>query len=303
MTARQAKATASKSRRRWSQFSVRTLLVLTLVVSLFFSWLAVETRRAQRQRAAVNALQAMGRYDYEFDDSFEDILQPRHPAPHWLRQLTHKDLLTHVVTLETNWGQTITAEALAELEHLPRLRSVRCENCVIAAEGLAHLSQLTELRELSLQGSSGICDDGMKYLRPLIGLKRLTLSGTEITDDGMKCLRPLTGLKDLRLSGTEITDRGLIHIQGMTELTDLAVINTQITDAGLEHLRHLKKLERLFLGGTRVTDHGLACLEGLTNLWKLDVRNTKVSPQRLRQFKQVLPNCRFVVSPGQVPSN
>ena len=46
---------------RWRfQFSIRSLLVLTVAVALPFSWLAVEMRQARRERQAAAAIQELG---------------------------------------------------------------------------------------------------------------------------------------------------------------------------------------------------------------------------------------------------
>ena len=40
-------------RRRWYQYNLRSLLVLTLLVSVGMSWVAVRMQRARRQKEAV----------------------------------------------------------------------------------------------------------------------------------------------------------------------------------------------------------------------------------------------------------
>ncbi len=47
---------------RWRfQFSIRSLLVLTLAVAMPFSWLAVRMKEAKRQHVAIAALEALGK--------------------------------------------------------------------------------------------------------------------------------------------------------------------------------------------------------------------------------------------------
>ncbi len=55
--------------RRRFQFSIRSLLVLTVAVALPCSWLAVEKRAANQQRLVADEIKKMGgfvQYDYEF---------------------------------------------------------------------------------------------------------------------------------------------------------------------------------------------------------------------------------------------
>ena len=63
---------SSKPRRRWFQYSLRTLLLLMLLVSIGMSWVAVRMQRARRQREAVKGIERLGggvMYDYQFDQS------------------------------------------------------------------------------------------------------------------------------------------------------------------------------------------------------------------------------------------
>jgi hypothetical protein len=62
-----------KRRRRFLQFSVRTLLVFVLLVSIGMSWFAVKMQKARRQREAVEAIVKAGRlvaYDYQYRGPF-----------------------------------------------------------------------------------------------------------------------------------------------------------------------------------------------------------------------------------------
>ena len=49
-----------KPRRRWLQFSLRTLLVLMLAFACGFGWLAYKIERAREQREAVVAIEELG---------------------------------------------------------------------------------------------------------------------------------------------------------------------------------------------------------------------------------------------------
>src|SRR5947209_3836521 len=70
-------------RRRWFRYSLRTLLLLTLLLCTAARWMAV---RAERQKAAVAAILADGGsvyYDYQFkagDAGYGQFEQ--HPAPY-----------------------------------------------------------------------------------------------------------------------------------------------------------------------------------------------------------------------------
>ena len=57
-----ATTTTSKPRRRWLQFSLRTMLVLMLVLGVAFGWFAYKVEQARAQREAVEAIEKLGGY-------------------------------------------------------------------------------------------------------------------------------------------------------------------------------------------------------------------------------------------------
>ena len=71
--------TTSNPRRRWFQYSLRTLFVLVTVLCV---WLAVTVERVRKQREAVEAIEALGGqvyYEYQSSGGQEP------PGPKWLR--------------------------------------------------------------------------------------------------------------------------------------------------------------------------------------------------------------------------
>jgi hypothetical protein len=55
-----APTTTRKPRRRWLQFSLRTLLVLMLVTSVPLGRLTYKLKQAREQRATIDAIHALG---------------------------------------------------------------------------------------------------------------------------------------------------------------------------------------------------------------------------------------------------
>ena len=65
------------------QFTIRSLLLLTLVVAISFSWLAVARQQAEKQRVVVAEIQGAGgkaNYDYQRDLSGAWIAAPHRPG-------------------------------------------------------------------------------------------------------------------------------------------------------------------------------------------------------------------------------
>ena len=93
--------------RRRFQFSIRSLLLLTVTVAIPFSWLAAKMQIAKRQKAAAAEIVKLGqvwvRYDYECDDFGREIQAAKPPEPGWLRNLLGADFFSGVamVRLET----------------------------------------------------------------------------------------------------------------------------------------------------------------------------------------------------------
>ena len=90
----------SKPKRRWYQFSLRTLLVFVLLCSIFCSWFAVKMNRARKQKEAVEAIvkwRAWVHYDYEYDENEKWIFDAEPATPAWIRNLLGDDFLYDVV--------------------------------------------------------------------------------------------------------------------------------------------------------------------------------------------------------------
>jgi hypothetical protein len=58
---------ASRSKRRWLRFGLRTLLVCVLLAGLIFGWLARELQRVRERVAVVAELDRVGVYVYQYE--------------------------------------------------------------------------------------------------------------------------------------------------------------------------------------------------------------------------------------------
>ena len=152
---------------RWRfQFSVRSLLLLAVIVAILFGWLVPERERARKQREAVAAIRALGGcvgYDYEMDRmrqrlAFQAGKGPPEPpgpplplGPAWRHRLLGDDFFADVITVD---------------HPRPLFHSNRSGSNPITDAWLEHIGKLPRLEELDLRYSK-VSDVG---LGSLVGL-------------------------------------------------------------------------------------------------------------------------------------
>jgi hypothetical protein len=181
-------ATTPKPRRRWLQFSLRTLLVLILVCGCGLGWLARETQRVRTQREAAKAIEQLGgavSYDPVSGFGVRRVVA-------WLGQLFGEDLSRDVTWVVLSGTQ-------------------------VSDSGLVHLQGLTQLKVLRLNDTQ-VSNAGLTHFQGLMQLIALSLDNTQISDAGLAHLRGLTQLHVLGLANTQVNDAGLVHLQGLTQL-------------------------------------------------------------------------------------
>ena len=203
------KADPPKHKRRWFQFSLRTLLIFTAIAAVSCGWLGKKIERKHQEQAAVNAIRKSGGsvdYDYE---SLKSSKPSKPPGPDWLRKLIGENFFSEVEGVFTSKA---TDADLERLEVLPQLKS------------------------LMLGGNQSYTDAGLMNLRRLPQLQALKL-GTEVTDAGLIHLSGLSELNWLDLEGTQVTDAGLVNLKGLIQLKTLSVLRTNVTDAGVKDLQ------------------------------------------------------------------
>ena len=221
-----------KSRRRWFQYSLRTLLIVMTVCAALFAWWS---HKARQQREAVAAIKAAGG-EVQYDFKRNHLKQPRY-WPTWLVNVLGVDYFASV-----QW--------------------VYLTNTQVTDAGLEHLKGLTAIQLLALKNTQ-VTDAGLEHIKSLTAMQTLGLSGTQVTDAGLEHIKGFKVLRTLGLSDTHVTDAGLEHLKGLTAMKEQLDLsnNPQVTDAGLEHLMGLTAMQTLWLNGTQVTDAGVARLQ------------------------------------------
>ena len=301
-----SKADPPKGKRRWFQYSLRTLLIFTLLFAIASAWLVRIEKRAERQKAAVEALLKAGGavfYNYQLNASWATGVQGKPSGPVWLRRLLGNDAFDIVVDANVKTdagiesvmqfdrlrglvvGTDVTDAGFCRLCELNQLESLVLEGERWNDLALQYLPGLRGLRELTINRAQ-VSDAGLRYLEGLGQLQYLSLWRTNVTDDGLTQVKKLRHLQKLILCETKITDAGIEQLAGL-DLRLLWIANTKVSDAGLESVGQISSLEQLSLGDTRVSDKGLAALTRLTNLTHLALTGSDVTDAGIVYLKSL----------------
>lgn len=206
-------------KRKWYQFSLRTLLILVAVFSVLMGligWKFQKIREWQILLAKLNR-QPYVEWSYGNPDKLYFLADPLANF-----SLTDEDIATV--------GKISTLSVFL-IDYAPN----------VTDNGIKHLSGLKSLRILELSNTR-ITDEGLRYLKALPNLESLDLNGNIITDKGLSHLQALPKLIQLKLEGTNVTNAGLAIIEKMPNIRYLWVgpLNPKLTDEALEKLRRIK---------------------------------------------------------------
>ena len=195
--------------------------------------------------------------------------------------------------------------AHAPLEHLDLLQ------CQFPERAVVYLSELTELRSLSLATDmSGL--PVSEVLRSLDGLRSVNLcTGSHadelcqslatlpdlvevqinvkkdagVSDIGVKHLSGLQRLSTLAINAKGVTDVGAEYLRRCFSLRVLRLIDSQISDRGLRAIAQLPELSELFIPGSRISDNGIKAIATSKTLRILDVSRTQITDVSIESIK------------------
>jgi Leucine rich repeat/Leucine Rich repeat len=230
--------------RKLMRFSMRTMIVLALVIGGGMGWLVRGARIQHTAAVAITTAGGLVKYDWEWT-SEKGYTGRTERVPEWLSDRIGIDYFGHITSVWLLGNPTVTDTALLPVVRLTHLQQLSVSGGSISDAGLAKLSSMTSLSELDLDHTR-FTDAGLEHLKGLTGLSVLSLNGTRITDAGMERLKGLTNLTELNIAGTHVTDAGLAHLKGLRNLSVLNVVNTRITDAGIIELCKSRRGLRLY---------------------------------------------------------
>jgi hypothetical protein len=200
-------------RRRWLQFSLRTLFVVTTIAAV---WLGMVMHKARKLRRSVDAITAAGGAVY-FHHQMDDADAPP-PGPAWLRRLVGDEPFITPFYVELR-GPDVTDEFIAE-----------------------HLRSMTSLEEVDIE-SPNVTDAALAHLRSMRHLHRLYLDCPRLTDAALEHVASLRELYRLSLNCPRLTDAALPHIATLPKLGGLVLNSPHLTASGLQQLEGMDHLE------------------------------------------------------------
>ena len=182
-------AARPKSRRRWYQFGLRTLLIAVTLAGCGLGWLGWKVREARQQAAIVAAIKTLGcdvRYDYEVDATRSQ------PGPAWLHSLLGDDFFRNVAGIyyltASKRGRPVADADMELFRGLTQLKELCLDGTQVTDAGVARLDGLPRLESLDLRETQ-VTDAGLEHLKEFPRLKYLYVDGEQITDAGMQRLR------------------------------------------------------------------------------------------------------------------
>jgi hypothetical protein len=176
----------------------------------------------------------------------------------------------------------LVTDPLAEkILHLSSLETLTLMHCRGITSGFFSLlkGHLPRLKKLVLSGDQ-ITDECISFLAFFPQLQVLRLDHTEITDEGAAQLSRLRNLRELSLIGTRVTPKGLAALSGLP-LQSLGFLSTEMPNfaACVEALdAAIPSLEGVSLGGNEATEETILALKRLKSLRSIDFKKNDVSP-------------------------
>ncbi|MDB4650145.1 hypothetical protein OAE37_00095 [Pirellulaceae bacterium] len=191
------------------------------------------------------------------------------------------------------WGAILTDLDLQNLDHCHEKSTLESVDlgivfgAKITDNGIRHLSNLTNLKYLTFEGShAGLSPDGLDVLSTLPQLESLTI--------GVKsnaCLEKVGEAKSIRnlsvFGSKAITDSGLEGLAKLSQLTSLHLFSVTLNGDGIAHLRSLP-LSELTLQSNNISAKSLRELGSLRSLTGLNIDCNQVDDSCLPSIGKLL---------------
>jgi hypothetical protein len=236
-----------RPRPRLSQFSLRTMLLTMVALSLVCHWCRVQNSHNLLRHAAMIELNQAGatvHSDLDPQQLFRNGHMPR-LASAWTwdnwRPLFSPRFQVQAIDLA---GQSDDATQWRALRLFPEVRELALRQSRATHEQLAVLGEMCGVQRLILDGTR-LDHESLAQVAQLAELRALSLVDTPVDDAGVAQLVALQKLAVLHLDGTAVTDRCVEFLKRMPSLTEVRLYRTRVTpDAVGELDRALPHAER-----------------------------------------------------------
>jgi 5-hydroxyisourate hydrolase-like protein (transthyretin family) len=220
------------------------------------------------------------------------ILQGGQATDDGLLRLTK---LSHLEALFVADAVKATDAGVRHLAGLTKLKMIQVSNGQLSDDSLAVFGQMPGLKMLSLQGNS-FSDEGLKHLADLKQLRNLSvgMSRKPITDAGVSHLSDLTALESLDLQGARLTDKGVAALKNLKEMRSLDLNGPAITDESVEYLLGMTKLQHLNVSNTGLTEKGVDRLLTLPELKSFYFPSAAISPEHREEVRKRWPRVQVL---------
>ncbi len=196
-------------RRRWLQFSLRSMLVFTFLVAVFLGWRCHEIRRTRQEEQAVEAIYASGGYVmYKHDPAIFHRADP--PGPAWMKRVLGEYFFARLDLVVFPPG--LEDAQLLPLSQLRGSERLRLRGTALTDATLARVVEFKDLTELDLTATD-VSDAGVASLRRMHRLKSLFLAFTPITDRAVEVLCEMPSLELVDLAGTHVSEKAVQKLE------------------------------------------------------------------------------------------
>ena len=185
--------------------------------------------------------------------------------------------LTGLRALDFGRNPELTDAGIDVLAPLTQLEWLSLERTGVSGKGTEVFRTWKSLQYLDFYDSP-FSDEGLQQLGDFSVLEWLGVEKTTgVSDEGVKFIHDIQSLRGLNIENCELTNALFCHLGDMPELQYLAVKRNKISDEGLRDLGAMPKLIALNLSNTNVSDTWLCELSDLSKLKVLNLENTKVT--------------------------
>jgi hypothetical protein len=186
-----------------------------------------------------------------------------------LKWLTNLDVRTLLLQ-----GCAVTDRGLATLRRLPNLVSLFVSNAAVSDEGMSHIGQLRQLKELTL-ADTNVTDDGLIALQKSANLQNLQLQGAGFSNRALKFIASVRSLKNLTFVGTSIDGRQIAELSRLPNLASLVMHRSDFRESSPEGFGSLRTVRSLELNGCYMSEDWVGILESRLPNAKVTVRNSR----------------------------